>query len=163
MRNALALALLLLPVSGVMKLQAQGSPPVPVCSQHGVLGMALLNKNAMSTPDTVRHYVAGSADTIVVPDKAPELKNPQAVRVALLQHYPRALMRAGVGGTVEVAFVIDTVGNVSQARVRRMSGVPELDAAALHVVRNMQFTAAVYRGCRIRSWTSYPVRFFTAP
>ncbi len=163
MRYPLALTTLLLPVFCATNLLAQASAPVPVCSQHGLLAMASLTKSLLSTPDTVRHYVAGNADTIVVPDKPPELKNPQALRLALLRHYPQALMRAGVGGTVEVAFVIDTVGNVSEARIRRMSGVPELDAAALHVVRNLEFAPAVYLGCRIRSWTSFPVSFFTRP
>lgn len=42
--------------------------------------------------------------------------------------YPRSLGNAGVGGRVAVTFTVETNGRVTHCRVRRSSGVAELDA-----------------------------------
>lgn len=42
--------------------------------------------------------------------------------------YPRALGNRGIGGRVSVTFVVETNGRVTNCRVTRSSGIPELDA-----------------------------------
>jgi protein TonB len=42
--------------------------------------------------------------------------------------YPKALGNAGIGGTVSVTFTVETNGRVTNCRVTRSSGVPELDS-----------------------------------
>ena len=42
--------------------------------------------------------------------------------------YPRSLGNAGVGGRVGVTFTVETNGRVTNCRVTRSSGIPQLDA-----------------------------------
>jgi periplasmic protein TonB len=42
--------------------------------------------------------------------------------------YPKSLGNAGIGGRVSVTFTVETNGRVTNCRVTRSSGVPELDA-----------------------------------
>lgn len=42
--------------------------------------------------------------------------------------YPRALGNRGIGGRVSVTFTVETTGRVTNCRVTRSSGIPELDA-----------------------------------
>ncbi|WP_426492093.1 TonB family protein [Hymenobacter sp. 102] len=51
--------------------------------------------------------------------------------------YPQPLIRQGVTGKVQVAFVVDAQGRIRQARIRE-SVHPELDAEALRVVNSLQ-------------------------
>lgn len=48
--------------------------------------------------------------------------------------YPRNLGNAGVGGRVGLLFTVGTNGRVSQCRVTRSSGVPELDALTCRLI-----------------------------
>ena len=48
--------------------------------------------------------------------------------------YPRSLGNAGVGGRVGLLFTVGTSGRVTQCRVTRSSGVPELDALTCRLI-----------------------------
>lgn len=46
----------------------------------------------------------------------------------LSSDYPKRLGNAGIGGRVSVTFTVETNGRVSDCRITRSSGIPELDA-----------------------------------
>ena len=48
--------------------------------------------------------------------------------------YPRDLLRAGLGGTVWVRYVVGTNGRVGECRIARSSGYPELDETTCRLI-----------------------------
>ena len=58
-------------------------------------------------------------------------------RVRRSKKYPRAAIRAGVEGRVELALVIDGSGKVLECRVHKSSGVSLLDRAAINSVNRV--------------------------
>lgn len=109
---------------------------------------------------------AGEADISAAPTftpytVAPELKNREQVREALLREYPPMLRDAGIGGTVVVWFFIDENGKVLKAQINKSSGYPMLDAAALRIANLYQFTPALNRDRRVKVWVSIPIHFTT--
>lgn len=92
---------------------------------------------------------------------APEILNRATVTQALEREYPTELREAGIGGTVNVWVFIDENGRIQAARIQRSSGHPELDEAALRVVRVMRFSPALNRGEKVPVWVAFPVSFLT--
>jgi len=66
--------------------------------------------------------------------------------------YPREARRLGQKGAVELRFMIDADGAVSQAEVQKSSGYPLLDEAGLAAIRLCKFQPAVKDGRVIDSW-----------
>ncbi len=89
----------------------------------------------------------------------PEIVNRQEVTEALVRAYPPLLRDAGIGGTTLVWFHIDEQGQVTDTRVNRSSGSPELDRAALDVAGRMRFTRALNRDEPVAVWVSFPITF----
>jgi TonB family protein len=55
-------------------------------------------------------------------------------RVRRSKKYPRAAIRAGIEGRVELAIVIDGSGHILECRVHKSSGIDVLDRAAVKTV-----------------------------
>lgn len=89
----------------------------------------------------------------------PEIVNRSEVQQALTDAYPPLLRDAGIGGTTLVWFHIDAEGEVTDVRVNRPSGSPELDRAALGVAEHMRFSPALNRDERVAVWVSFPITF----
>lgn len=89
----------------------------------------------------------------------PELKNPDAVRLALERVYPGTLRDAGISGTVLIWVFIDESGVVQRSLVKTSSGFPPFDAAALDVVPEMKFSPAINRDRRVPVWIELPLIF----
>jgi len=66
--------------------------------------------------------------------------------------YPREARRLGQKGAVELRFMIDADGAVSQAEVQKSSGYPLLDDAGLAAIRLCKFQPALKDGRVIDSW-----------
>ena len=66
--------------------------------------------------------------------------------------YPREARRLGQKGSVELKFMIDTDGSVSDAQVQKSSGHPLLDNAGLAAIRLCKFQPALKDGRVIQSW-----------
>ncbi len=79
---------------------------------------------------------------------------------ALMQNlrYPKLAQDAGIEGRVYVQFVVDQIGAVRDAEVRR-SPSPLLDAAALEVVREAEFRPGRHRGEPVKVRLMLPVQF----
>lgn len=89
----------------------------------------------------------------------PRVRNPQAVRNALVEAYPSKLRDAGLGGSIDVWIHIDGAGQVEEARVRESSGSEDLDQAAVRVVESMEFTPARNGEDAVPVWIAIPVQF----
>lgn len=76
------------------------------------------------------------------------------------QRYPARAKSKGEEGTVQVAFTIDPSGRVTSSRVARSSGNPELDKAALDMLRRASPVPAPPKEIAKPSMPiSVPVRF----
>ncbi len=91
----------------------------------------------------------------------PDLVNEREVQRALEREYPPMVRDAGIGGTVNVYFFIDTEGVVQQVLVAQPSGHEALDEAALRVARVFRFTPALNEDEVVPVWITIPITFQT--
>lgn len=91
----------------------------------------------------------------------PDLVNETEVVRALEAEYPPTLRDAGIGGTTNVHFFIDTEGVVRRTLVARTSGHEALDSAALRVARRFRFTPPLNLDEVVPAWVVIPVTFGT--
>lgn len=106
---------------------------------------------------TTMRFPGESADA----DVRPSYLNKREMERALALEYPPLLRDRGTGGTTIVWFYVDEQGMVRQAMVRRSSGHPELDRAALRVARIARFSPALDDGEPVAVWISLPISFRT--
>lgn len=66
--------------------------------------------------------------------------------------YPREALRAEQQGTVELEFLIDTDGSVVDSRIKKSSGFPILDTAAIDGLSKCRFSAPTKDGKPVRAW-----------
>ena len=78
---------------------------------------------------------------------------------ALEKYYPPLLRDAGIGGTVNVWFFIDTEGRVVNTQINESSGYDAFDQAALKVADLMEFTPAYNRDKKVPVWVALDVTF----
>ncbi|SHG53442.1 energy transducer TonB [Massilia sp. CF038] len=95
------------------------------------------------------------------PDLRPAMRGPAAQASAAPRAagkpcagpaYPREARRLGQKGSVQLKFMIDTDGSVSEAEVEKSSGHPLLDNAGLAAIRLCKFQPALKDGRVIQSW-----------
>jgi bla regulator protein blaR1 len=67
--------------------------------------------------------------------------------------WPQASLAAKEGGTVTLAFLVDTDGSVSDSQVRKSSGHPALDEAARDGIARCRFSPAYKGGEPVKAWT----------
>lgn len=75
------------------------------------------------------------------------------------QQYPTAALQAGTQGTVNVTFVVEKTGSISNVAVAQPVA-PELDAEALRLIKGgPRWTPAQHRGGVVRQRVSVPITF----
>ena len=89
----------------------------------------------------------------------PTLLNRNDVAEAMVESYPEALRRSGIGGIVRVYFFINKEGLVQDYRIHQSSGFPQLDEAALAVADVYRFSPAMNRDKEVPVWVSLPIEF----
>ena len=89
----------------------------------------------------------------------PEMKNRDAVIMALEQAYSSVAREAGVGGTVELLIRIDEAGRPQRTLVNQSSGQEVLDRIALQAVDGMEFAPGLNRDQYVAVWVSVPFAF----
>ena len=89
----------------------------------------------------------------------PDLVNGRDVQQALAREYPPILRDAGIEGTINVRFFIDTDGVVQRVLVAQSSGHEALDSAALRVARVFRFTPALNGDEVVPVWIAIPITF----
>lgn len=92
---------------------------------------------------------------------APSVVNRDEVAAAMEREYTAELCAARVVGMAQVFISIDATGTVTDVRVDRSSGRPELDRAALGVARVMKFKPALNGETPVAVWVSLPITFQT--
>lgn len=138
-------------------------PPVfqagkPLLIEHygQVAAAQSANRATMVTAQNVE-----AAPTFTPYTVAPELRNRDEVRAALVRFYPPPLKDAGVGGTSLIWVMIDEKGSVLKTQVKQTSGYRLLDSAALRVGQTMLFSPALNRDQPVKVWVSLPIVFKT--
>ena len=109
--------------------------------------------------ETPQEASIADAPTFTPFTERPDLLNEEEVMRALDDEYPPLLRDAGVGGTVQVHFFIDTEGVVQRVLVAETSGHQPLDEAALRVARLFRFTPARNQGELVPVWIAIPLTF----
>jgi protein TonB len=89
----------------------------------------------------------------------PTLLNRDEVARSMVNAYPGALRRAGIGGIVRVFFFVNQQGEVEDFRVHETSGFDALDEAALAVADVYRFSPALNRDKLVPVWVSLPIMF----
>lgn len=109
-----------------------------------------------SAEDTITNRLLGVQVT-----SPPYLDSPKRVAMArqILEAYPPALRRAGIGGELVVVALVDTQGRVRETRIGRSSGHREMDNAAADVVRRARFEPALAGECRVPYVLRLPIAY----
>jgi TonB family protein len=146
----------------------QGSRPVEAQETRtlpsGVEARATLEELPPAPKGLPADYDAESiadAPTFTPYTVRPDITNRTEVARALEDAYPRELRDEGIGGTVNVWFLIDETGAVRRAMVNETSGHELLDDAALEVAETIEFTPAMNRDKNVAVWISLPITFTT--
>ncbi|PPD36234.1 MAG: energy transducer TonB [Methylomonas sp.] len=98
------------------------------------------DKNLTQAPDSLPHL------------NAAYLNNPAP-------DYPPTARAAGEQGKVLLKALIDHQGHVAEISVRKTSGYPRLDHAALNSVKQWRFVPAQRQGETVAAWVLVPVLF----
>ncbi len=119
-------------------------------------------------PPRLRSELPPARGTVVPRYEGPEATFPDLLDRAgtedlILDNYPLAFQRRGIGGTVRLRLWVDSTGAVDVANVATGSGVPELDRAAVRVAPSFHFTPARRRGKAVGTWVEFDVRFRPPP
>ncbi|MDD5530848.1 MAG: TonB family protein [bacterium] len=110
----------------------------------------------ISNFETFAHNPVAPQSETAVPFLAAETK--PVLKNKIEPMYPEFARRAEIEGTVYVRYIIDTMGNVVDARVIK-SLHDLLDAEAIKTVRQYKFTVARQRDKAIRVIMEQPIRF----
>ena len=105
----------------------------------------------------------GDAPTFTPMTVRPQLKNAAEVRENLMRYYPPLLRDAGIGGTANVWFFIESDGAVGRVSINRTSGHAALDDAALRVAETMEFTPARNQDEVVPVWVALDITFDLDP
>lgn len=89
----------------------------------------------------------------------PRVLNVGEVVQSMQRNYPSLLRDSGVGGTVEVWFLLDVDGTVLRTLLKQSSGYDGLDAAAMKVAGIMEFSPAKNRDKPVQVWVSQQITF----
>lgn len=102
----------------------------------------------------------GTAYSLSQLDTPPRLASQEMTARLLARSYPPALKRAGVTGSVQLEFVVDSAGRVEPASVRVLDATSEeLAAAARSVAADIRFRPGVRQGQRVRAVVSLPIAY----
>lgn len=82
-----------------------------------------------------------------------------AYRVTRIPHYPLALHRSGVGGTVMLRARVGVDGRPLEVEVETSSGHPELDRAGQMTLHEWRFWPEVEDGAPVEAWVMVPLEF----
>jgi TonB family protein len=91
-------------------------------------------------------------------DVPPRIDNSREFRLALARRYPAAARDAGVQGWVNVCFVVEADGSISNAVVMRATD-EQFEQPTLDAVSVMRFRPARLDGRPVRVWVVQPIQW----
>jgi len=113
----------------------------------------------LALPTAVRAQDANKIYDLSEVDAMPKLTS-QAYMTRIIQDaYPASLRKAGVGGAVQMEFVVDAKGKVDPSSVDAVSNVPALVEAAKQVAPKLEFQPAKVKGAAVKSRVILPLIF----
>jgi protein TonB len=102
----------------------------------------------------------GTAYSLNQLDTPPRLASQEMTARLLARSYPPALKRAGITGSVQLEFVVDSAGRVEPETIRVLDATSEeLAAAARSVATDIRFRPGVRQGQRVRAVVSLPIAY----
>lgn len=113
-------------------------------------------------PAPVQQVEAPPAPPAPAPAPPPPVVIPASAVRLLVQPtlvYPRASQRLNETGTVLLNIFIDERGLPAQVRVKKSSGVPRLDEAAVLAYQRARFEPYTVNGQPVAGWASIPIEF----
>ena len=90
----------------------------------------------------------------------PGLKSGRQAQRVILRSYPRQLQDAGIGGKVQVRFIVDASGKVEEDSIEVVATtVQALGVAAVKAVADIQFVPGKKDGNPVRTRVVMPISF----
>jgi len=93
----------------------------------------------------------------------PRVLDYQEAEMLIESHYPLALQRAGVGGSVRLMFWVDSLGIPENVQMRESSGYRSLDYAAMRAARELRFQPATRDNVPVGTWAEFVIQFVPGP
>lgn len=109
-------------------------------------------------PQAVTTELTETAFEIAVLDVRPELTNASQIASILSRYYPRALNRAGIGGSVILRFEIDKNGRIDAETVEIVSAThKEFEEPSKKAIERFRFRPGRYQGKPVRVLIEIPI------
>lgn len=104
---------------------------------------------------------AQSADQVYSPSELttlPKIASPARVQSLIQRSYPAELRNRGVGGRVQVQFIVGADGKVEPQSVRVVATTtPALADAAAEVAKHLEFSPGIKDGTPVRTQVILPI------
>ena len=98
--------------------------------------------------------------TLAEVTEQPGLKSGRQAQRAILRSYPQALQDAGVGGKVQLRFIVDAAGKVEADTIEVVATtVQVLGAAAAEAMAGIEFNPGKKDGSAVRTLVVMPITF----
>jgi periplasmic protein TonB len=140
-------------------MRAYPSLPSFVLRAAGLAACAILA--SVAAPTIVHSQAAASAAPIFAGedlDSPPKLVNPNKTARLVADSYPAHLRRMGVGGSVQVQFVIDPTGKVEPESVEVLqASTPAFGDAAKEAAKKIEFYPGKAKGQTVRTKVLLPI------
>ncbi|HYW13955.1 MAG TPA: TonB family protein [Longimicrobium sp.] len=130
--------------------------------KHLLLAAALCCAAAPGLAQDAPAADAGRVYELAEVETPPRPSNVDSLRAALQASYPPALLQAGAGGRVHVAFVVAADGTVGQAQVISSTD-PAFDAPTLASVAVLRFTPGMRGGSPVATRVEIPIDWRAPP
>jgi protein TonB len=141
----------------VMAAPSRASPPKAAPTQASKPRPKRAAADRRQDTDSVGATPDGSAPTAIAPATGP--RHDAAYLTNPAPHYPTAARRQNMQGRVVIFAVVSPVGSCARAEVRKSSGHPLLDEAALQAVRSWRFLPATRDGQPVAAGVEIPIVF----
>lgn len=128
-------------------------------SRFTFAAVALIASAAVLAPATARAQDAKKVYDLSEVDAMPKMMQQGYVAKIMEAAYPANLKKAGVGGAVQVEFVVDENGKVDPSSIDAISSVPALAEAAKQVAPKIEFQPAKVKGTSVKSRVVLPLVF----
>jgi protein TonB len=128
-------------------------------TEQDVSGIGKVAPEAAPPPAVVEAPPAADfAYELAVLDRQPSLSNKGTIASVMERLYPRLLQDAGIGGTVQLQFVIEPDGSVDMGSVKVIeSSNDQLSEASIKAVEKFRFRPGVYKGAPVRVLIQMPI------
>lgn len=124
-----------------------------------LFAFAVIAMAAFLAPSSARAQDAKKVYDLSEVDAMPKMMQQAYVAKIMEAAYPVNLKKAGVGGAVQVEFVVDETGKVEPSSIDAVSSVPALAEAAKQVAPKIEFSPAKVKGTAVKSRVVLPLVF----